>query len=706
MKDKDSGKVIAVVVTYNRKELLKECVDALLSQDYENCYVLIVDNASTDGTSEFIREERENPRVYYRNTGSNLGGAGGFNFGIREAYNIGCDFICVMDDDCIVHKDTLTAFMNADRQLKGQYGFLSSKVLWKDGSLCRMNIQKNTLVKKLSDPDLNWQRIVLATFVSLFLKASVVKEVGLPYKEFVIWTDDWEYTRRISRKYPCYYISKSVVTHKSATNTGSAIEKADTDRLYRFRYMYRNETVLFRGEGPVGRALFGVRLAMHKARILKSDLPAKDKKERLKLIDEAVKTGRTFYPQIEYVTDGQISSEGNGCTPGDEPNIVADGVRDGGVHKKRDILEVNVDDNGCGGVFSLVRSVILNKPEGYHMDIACIMPFSDEKNVKELNDAGCQIYFIGIEGQHHVSMADLEKNLYALLMKHSYEYVHIHSDRAYRMAAFGRAAKRAGVPHIIFHSHATDVDGNYRTVKKLLHLRYRGQLKTLGTRFVACSRLAAEWMYPGIPENQVTIVNNGIDLEKFRFNPGVREEERNRLGLSDALVVGTVGRFSYQKNQEYMIDIMSDLVKKKPEAKLLLVGSHEGTEDIWNMVKEKTAAAGLSDHVIFYGTSPHVERLMQAMDVLILPSHFEGLPVVGVEAQAAGLPCIFSDRITRETKLTDDAEFIGIGPKDVGKWADEICRMAKLPRKDMSEKLKEEKFDLSDTIEAFLNLYK
>ncbi|MEE8885780.1 MAG: glycosyltransferase [Eubacteriales bacterium] len=375
------------------------------------------------------------------------------------------------------------------------------------------------------------------------------------------------------------------------------------------------------------------------------------------------------------------------------------------MKKMKEILEVNVDDRGCGGVFSLVRSVILNKPEGYHMDIACIMPFSEEKHVKELNDAGCQIYFIGIEGQHHVSMKDLEKNLYALLERHHYEYVHVHSDTAYRMAAFGRAAKRAGVPHIIFHSHATDVDGNYRRVKKILHLRYRGQLKKLGTRFVACSRLAAQWMYPEIPEDQVTIVNNGVDLKRFRFDPEVRKEERNRLGLSDALVVGTVGRFSYQKNQEYMIDILSLLVKRRPDAKLLIVGSHDGTDDIWNMVREKTAAAGLDDRVIFYGTSPHVERLMQAMDVLILPSRFEGLPVVGVEAQAAGLPCIFSDRITRETKLTDNAEFIGIGPEDAGKWAEEICRMAELPRMDTYERLKEERFDLSDTIEAFLNLY-
>ena len=135
----EKEKVIAIVVTYNRKQLLKECVNALINQDYKNCDVLIVDNASTDGTREYIEEEMENNRVHYVNTGSNLGGAGGFNYGMKEAYKLGCDFMWIMDDDCIVHKNSLTELINADKQLKGKYGFLSSKVLWKDNTICKMN---------------------------------------------------------------------------------------------------------------------------------------------------------------------------------------------------------------------------------------------------------------------------------------------------------------------------------------------------------------------------------------------------------------------------------------------------------------------------------------------------------------------------------------------------------------------------------------
>ena len=155
----DNRKVIAVVVTYNRKKLLKEAIEALLNQDHNNCDILVVDNASTDGTKEYIDELLKNTRVHYENTGANLGGAGGFNYGMKRACQMGCDFIWVMDDDCIVHKDTLTELLNADKQLNGNYGFLSSKVLWKDGNICKMNIQKVSLIKKVTDWNIEIQKI-------------------------------------------------------------------------------------------------------------------------------------------------------------------------------------------------------------------------------------------------------------------------------------------------------------------------------------------------------------------------------------------------------------------------------------------------------------------------------------------------------------------------------------------------------------------
>ena len=249
----NNKKVVAVVVTYNRKELLKECINALLDQEYKNLDVLVVDNASTDGTKEYIKTELKNKRIHYVNTGSNLGGAGGFNFGLKEAYKMGYDYYWIMDDDCISHKDSLTKLLEADKKLNGEYGFLSSKVLWKDDSICKMNIQKRNLIKKVKDWDKNFQSIIMATFVSFFIKKETVEEFGLPIKEFFIWSDDFEYSRRISRKNKCYFISDSVVSHKSKNNIGSNIVIDNSDNLSRYSYAYRNEYYLYRTEGLIGR---------------------------------------------------------------------------------------------------------------------------------------------------------------------------------------------------------------------------------------------------------------------------------------------------------------------------------------------------------------------------------------------------------------------------------------------------------------------
>ena len=293
-------KVIAVVVTYNRKELLKECIEALLNQDYEECTVLIVDNASTDGTEKFIKENySKNERVKYINTGENLGGAGGFNIGIKEAYKIGCDFIWVMDDDCIVKKDSLSELLKADKKLEGKYGFLASKVLWKDNNICKMNIPKKTFSNWLKNLEKSYQKIAMSSFVSLFLKSETVKELGLPIKDFFIWTDDWEYTRRISRKYDCYYIAESIVIHKSQKNEGASIATVEGERINRFKYLYRNDVVLYRREGIIGWILLYLRLILHSFKILKSN--KKDKLIRIKIMKEAIKEGKKFNPKIEFV---------------------------------------------------------------------------------------------------------------------------------------------------------------------------------------------------------------------------------------------------------------------------------------------------------------------------------------------------------------------------------------------------------------------
>lgn len=295
-------KTAAIVVTYNRKELLRENIESLLLQTVKDeMDIIIVDNASTDGTKEYIDEYIQTGKITYINTGANLGGAGGFQYGIKYAAENGYDYVWIMDDDSIPQADALEQLLKWDKKLNENYGFLASKVLWSDGSICNMNIQKSSISKKVTDFSSDSVKVISSTFVSMFVSTKIVREVGLPIKEFFIWCDDLEYTRRISKKYPCYLINESVVTHKCESNTGSNIASDTYERLQRYRYAYRNEVYYFRREGLKGKLYAFTRLIFHLTRVI---LKSRSKKmTRIKIILKATMSGFSFNPDIEYIDD-------------------------------------------------------------------------------------------------------------------------------------------------------------------------------------------------------------------------------------------------------------------------------------------------------------------------------------------------------------------------------------------------------------------
>lgn len=303
--DSRKKSVVAVVVTYNRKQLLLECLDCLEAQDlarlgdsYE-LSVIVVDNASTDGTEEALEPYVASGRISYFNTGENLGGAGGFNYGMRVAVQAGHDYVWVMDDDCMTHPDTLRELLLAGEGLEGDYGYLTSVCLWSDDNPCTMNRQRHPLHTTIEDFSPELQPCTLASFVSLFVPADVIAELGLPIKDFFIWTDDWEFTRRVSRKYPCYVVGTSIVTHKCKVNGAGNVALDSGERIARFRLAYRNDIVLYRGEGVSGYAYVLVRDLNHLARIA---LEAKGRKlERARAVVGGTIEGLRFHPQIEYV---------------------------------------------------------------------------------------------------------------------------------------------------------------------------------------------------------------------------------------------------------------------------------------------------------------------------------------------------------------------------------------------------------------------
>lgn len=287
------NEVVAIVVTYNRKDLLMQCVEKLKKQTF-SLDILIIDNASTDGTNELFNDSEK--YIKYFNTGSNLGGAGGFSFGIKKAVELGYDYLWILDDDTMATPTALEMFWNEHKKLNGKYGFLTSKVLWKDDSICTMNIQKESKWKQLKDFE-SIHTVQYASFVSLFIKATTVRKVGLPYKEFFIWADDWEYTRRISKEKKCYYVPQSIVHHWCNTNVGANIITAEPDRMERFKYMYRNDVVMYRQDGIEGSTYLFVRNMLHRIRILKD---GKNVRQKIELIKMATREGKSFYPSIEF----------------------------------------------------------------------------------------------------------------------------------------------------------------------------------------------------------------------------------------------------------------------------------------------------------------------------------------------------------------------------------------------------------------------
>ena len=318
---KKMNQVLAIVVTYNRLAMLKQCISHLKAQTYP-CDILIVDNASTDGTEAWMQqnctadpcpavsEQADFHQLFYENTGCNLGGAGGFQYGLRRSAERGYVYAWIMDDDAFAEPDCLEKLMQGAFRL-GQFGFLASAVFWKDGSLCRMNWQRKYPLPKRrsehhlleSDLDQELVQIQSSTFVSALFPIQTIRTVGLPIKEFFIWCDDIEYTRRITLKYhlPAYVVTASHITHHINNNEGTSLAKDGADRIPRYHYAFRNENYMYRQYGIRG---FGYYLTVIAYNTLMILFHARDHRlQRLGVVYRNLFTGLFFNPQIEYLKD-------------------------------------------------------------------------------------------------------------------------------------------------------------------------------------------------------------------------------------------------------------------------------------------------------------------------------------------------------------------------------------------------------------------
>lgn len=252
-----------------------------------------------------------------------------------------------------------------------------------------------------------------------------------------------------------------------------------------------------------------------------------------------------------------------------------------------------------------------------------------------------------------------------------------------------------GIPVRVIHSHNSGFENKQGLARRLLVGMNKKLLAWSANLRFACSQFAGQWMFK---DNPYHVIYNAIDIHKYDADPIVREETRNALGLRTELTLLHVGRFSYQKNHSFLLDIFKEVHRIQPDSVLLLVGDTTEESEFLTEVKRKIKAYGLENVVRLLGRRDDVNKIMQAADVLVMPSFFEGLTVVGIEAQASDLPLLLSDTVTKELGLLPSTQFISLeaGPTA---WTEAIVNSKQHNRQSRYEELKAAGYDIGNETE-------
>ena len=324
-----------------------------------------------------------------------------------------------------------------------------------------------------------------------------------------------------------------------------------------------------------------------------------------------------------------------------------------------------------GGVESVVMNYYRNIDRTkIQFDFICD---NDSTNIpyEEIESLGGKVILV----PPYQKLIQYQKELRKVLKEGNYKIVHSHINTLSVFPLY--AAKKAGVPVRIAHSHSTTNKKEWK--KNLMKQVLRPFSKLFATDYMACTEWAGRWLFGNKTYNngKVYLLNNAIDLDKFKYNEKARAKIRKELNIKDnTLVIGHVGRFVPQKNHEFLVDVFKEVHDNHSNSLLLLVGQGP----LQDRIKEKVNGLNLSDSVIFLGQRNDVNDLYQAFDIFLLPSIYEGLGMVLIEAQASGLKCIASDKVPKDAKVTNIISYL---PLDIpSKWTQKICIQKHNKRKD------------------------
>lgn len=319
----------------------------------------------------------------------------------------------------------------------------------------------------------------------------------------------------------------------------------------------------------------------------------------------------------------------------------------------------------AGGVCNVIANYMKHMPDDYIVDIIT-QNITSDKYRKLYEDLGYNIILVPSKSE---SVFRNFQAIYKLMKARRYDIVHAHMTLTNCFPLF--IASLCGVKIRISHSHMA----GKRTIKSII-LAFMS--RKFATDYFACGEEAGQYLYG---KQKFQIINNAIELEKYYPNNEIRNSQREKFGIKDkTIVLGHVGRFTYQKNHKKIIDIFEQYHKKNPDSVLLLVGSGEEYQEIKKMVVDR----GISKKVIFTGIINDVYNVIQAMDLFLLPSFYEGLCLAAVEIQACGIPCLFSNCVAYETKVNDNVDFFSLDDDDnlINKKIEKLLAMKRLPAKE------------------------
>lgn len=357
------------------------------------------------------------------------------------------------------------------------------------------------------------------------------------------------------------------------------------------------------------------------------------------------------------------------------------------------ILFISEHFNVAGTETFMLNVVQASDRTRFHYDFLIFRP-SKNKYSELANSLGCRFYSIVPRAKSPIKYLN---GLDSFFKTHAKDYDAVHwcgGDVSSIAPIF--FAHKYGIKNIIVHAHNSSCTGLHT---RLLHSLFRRLLPSFCTHFFACSSLAAKFFFGN---RKTIIIKNGIDLKKYKFDNAIQKQYRNKLGIDDdTLVIGHIGRFEKVKNHIFLIDIFSELLKRRKNSVLMLIGigSLEAT------IREKVNKLGLEKNVIFMGERNDIEKCLQAMDIFVMPSLYEGLPFVLVEAQAAGLPCLISDTINDDAVICPDMVKMSLS-LDAFQWASKLMEIHENSiRNDTRQHLIEKGFSIEDTAKYLENIY-